>query len=135
MRWVSQELNPSYQLSLTPRRKQQYLRRVARRRDRVRLTLCGEPFRMFLDTSLVGSDGVVFYFLRTYQQQVNLLADFRGQPARVGEQIATFHIFDRVRMRLALHFAADRERLGGVFLPFSVFVDLSIIDWHGPRSH
>jgi hypothetical protein len=122
-------------LSLTPRRKQQYLRRVARRQDRFRLTFRGEPFRMFLDTSLVGGDGVVFYFLRTDQQQADLLADFRGQPARVGEQTATFRIFDRVPMRLALRFAADRERLGGVFAPFSVFVDLAIIDWHGSRSH
>jgi hypothetical protein len=114
-------------LSLTPCRKQQYLRRVARRQDCVRLALCGEPFRVFLDTSLVGRDGLVFYFLRTDQQQVYLLADFRGQPARVGEQTATFRIFDRVRVRLALRFAADRERLGGVFAPFSVFVDLAII--------
>jgi hypothetical protein len=114
-------------LRLAPRRKQQYLRRVARRQDRVRPTLGGELFRMFLDTSLVGSDGVVFYFLRTDQQQADLLADFRGQPARVGEQTATFRIFDRVRMRQALRFAADRERLGAVFAPFSVFVDLAII--------
>jgi hypothetical protein len=106
-----------------------------RRQDHATPSLLAEPFRTFPDASLVGGDGVVFYLLGIDQQQADLLADLCGQLARVGEQIATFRILDGVPIRLALRFAASRERTGEVFVLLSVFTDLAIIEWHGSRSH